>query len=198
MPEALRAIKSLGRLSASTVRAELSYYIELKAMGFSISGLLKRLLVGRRPTNAEQPSYRDYVARPMLQIEPFHEFSWKDESILVLGHEHGLSALAKDLSALGASVSFRFLTQLQDLYLLPLEQYSMVIMTDGSDGQQFEVVDVGGILRRADPELTLVWASEQFRLSMVADAADDRFCDIQLALPTSPIHLETFLRSTCP
>jgi hypothetical protein len=167
-------------------------------MGFSMSGFLERFLVGRRSANAEQPSYRDCVARPMLQNEPFREFAWKDESILVLGYEHGLSALAKDLSTLGAAVSFRFLTQLQDIYLLPLEQYSMVIMTDGSDGQQFEVVDVGGILRRADPKLTLVWASQKFRLSMVADAANYRFCDIQLALPTSPVHLENFLRSICP
>lgn len=189
---------SLGKVFAPAVRANPFYYIGLKAMGFSTSKFLKGLFMGRHPATAEQPSYKDHVARPILQADPFREFSWKNENVLILGQENGLSALAKDLSAHGASVSFRFLTQLQDLYQLSLEQYSIAIMTDGSNGQQFDVVDVGGILRRADPKLTVVWASERFRLSMVADAVDDRFCDVQLALPASSVHLEVFLRSSPP
>jgi len=167
-------------------------------MDFSTSKFLKGLLMGRRAATAEQPAYKDHVARPILRADHSREFSWKNENILILGQENGLSALAKDLSAQGASVSCRFLTQLQNLYQLPLEQYSIAIMTDGSNGQQFDVVDVGGILRRADPKLTVVWASERFRLSMVADAVDDQFCNVQLALPALPVHLEVFLRSSPP
>jgi len=130
-----------------------------------------------------------------LQAALFREFSWKNETVLILGSENGLFSLAKDISAHGASVSFRFLTQLQDLYQLPLEQYSIVIMTDGSNGQQFDVIDVGGILRRADPKLTVVWASERFRFSMMANAVDNKFYNVQLTLPASSAHLEVFLRN---
>ena len=113
-----------------------------------------------------------------------------------MGKDKGIYDLAKGISALGASVSFRFLTQLQELYHRPLEQYSTIIMTDKSDGQPCDVIDVGGILRRADSNLRLVWASEQFKLSAVATTMDGRFCDVQLALPASPDHLEIFLRSS--
>jgi hypothetical protein len=188
----------VGKVFAPSVRANPFYYIELKVMDFSTSKFLKGLFMGRRAATAERPSYKNHVARPILQAAPFREFFWKDENVLILGQENGLSALAKDLSAHGASVSFRFLTQLQDLYQLPLEQYSIAIMTDGSNGQQFDVVDVGGILRRADPKLTVVWASERFRLSMVADSVDNKFCNVQLTLPASSAHLEIFLRSSPP
>jgi hypothetical protein len=163
-------------------------------MGFSMSKFLKGLLMGKRAATPERPSYRNHVARPVLQIASFREFSWKNENVLILGPK-GLSALAKDLSAHGASVSIRFLTQLQDLYQLPLEQYSIVIITDGSNGQQFDVVDVGGILRRADPKLTIVWASERFKVSTLAGSMNNKFCNVQLMLPASSAHLEAFLRA---
>ncbi|NHM20614.1 hypothetical protein [Tritonibacter mobilis] len=164
-------------------------------MTFKVSGFIKKLSLSRRPNPAEGPSHRDFVARPILRADHSREFSWKNENVLILGQETGLHDLAKGISALGASVSFRFLMQLQELYQLPLEQYSTIIMTDRSDGQQCDVIDVGGILRRADSNLRLVWASKQFKLSAVATTADGRFCDVQLALPASPSHLELFLRS---
>lgn len=137
----------------------------------------------RRPGPTEGPSLRNYVARPVLRADVLREFSWENENILILGRETGLHDLAKELASLGASVSFRFLTQLQELYQLPLEHYSTIIMSDRSDGKQCDVIDVGGILRRADSNLRLVWASEQFKFSAVATTMDGRFCDIQLALP---------------
>lgn len=160
-----------------------------------VSGFIKKLSMSRRPNPAEGPSHRDFVARPILRADHSREFSWKNENVLILGQETGLHDLAKGISALGASVSFRFLMQLQELYQLPLEQYSTIIMTDRSDGQQCDVIEVGGILRRADSNLRLVWASKQFKLSAVATTAAGRFCDVQLALPASPSHLELFLRS---
>ena len=164
-------------------------------MTFKVSGFIKKLSTSRRPNPAEGPSHRDFLARPVLRADHSREFSWKNENILILGRETGLHDLAKELASLGASVSFRFLTQLQELYQLPLEQYSTIIMSDRSDGQQCDVIDIGGVLRRADSNLRLVWASEQFKLSAVATTMDGRFCDVQLALPASPAHLEIFLKS---
>lgn len=161
-----------------------------------VSRFLKGIFTGRQPASAGQRSYNDHVTRPIVQDFYPQEFSWKNESVLILGPDNGLFALAKSLSAQGASVSFYALTQLQDLYQLPLEHYSIAIMTDGSSGQQFDVIDIGGILRRTDPKLTVVWASEQFRFSMVSNAINTRFCDVQLTLPASPAHLEIFLRSS--
>jgi hypothetical protein len=164
-------------------------------MVFRFSDFIEKLLMRRKPGPTKGPSHRNYVARPVLRANVLREFSWENENILILGRETGLHDLAKELASLGASVSFRFLTQLQELYQLPLEQYSTIIMSDRFDGQQCNVIDVGGILRRADSNLRLVWASEQFKLSAVATTMDGRFCDVQLALPASPAHLEVFLRS---
>lgn len=164
-------------------------------MVFRVSEFIKKLLMRRKPGHSEGPFHRSYVARPVLRANVVWEFSWENENILILGQESGLHDLAKELASLGASVSFRFLTQLQELYQLPLEQYSTIIMSDRSGFQQCEVIDVGGILRRADSNLRLVWASKQFKLSAVAATMNGRFCDVQLALPAVPAHLEVFLKS---
>jgi len=144
-------------------------------MVFRFSDFIEKLLMRRKPGPTKGPSHRNYVARPVLRANVLREFSWENENILILGRETGLHDLAKELASLGASVSFRFLTQLQELYQLPLEQYSTIIMSDRFDGQQCNVIDVGGILRRADSNLRLVWASEQFKLSAVATTMDGRF-----------------------
>jgi hypothetical protein len=86
------------------------------------------------------------------------------------------------------------LTRLQDIYSLPLEQYTMAILPSGWDGLEFDVVDIGGILRRADQSMVLVWASEDFVLSQVADDEMRKFCDIALSLPAPAENLELFLR----
>ena len=140
------------------------------------------------------PPLRDHVPRPIMPHQATSGFSWRNQNILFLGQDGEIFRLAKSLADSGAGVSFRSLAFLQDVYSLPLEQYSMIIMTSGFEGQDFDVVDVGGILRRADSDITLVWASELFKLSLVADATTNRFCDIQLALPTTPNHLENFMR----
>lgn len=140
------------------------------------------------------PLGRDYVTRPIMHDQATSGFSWCNQNILFLGQDGEMFELAKSLADSGAGISFRSLAFLQDVYSLPLEQYSMVIMASGFEGQDFDVVDVGGILRRADTGITLVWASELFKLSLVADATTNRFCDIQLALPTTPNHLENFMR----
>ena len=150
-------------------------------MGFRVSGFIEKLLMRRKLGPTEGTFHRNYVVRPVLRANVLREFSWENENILILGRETGLHDLAKELASLGASVSFCFLTQLQELYQLPLEQYSTIIMSDRSDAQQCDVIDVGGILIRADSNLRLVWASEQFKLSAVATTMDGRFCDVQLA-----------------
>lgn len=72
----------------------------------------------------------------------------------------------------------------------------MAIFPSAWGGLEFDVVDIGGILRRADQAMVLVWASEDFLLSQVADEETRRFCDIALSLPASAESLELFLRPT--
>jgi len=162
-----------------------------------ISGVLQ--LLGRYfkgwGRSASRDALRQHpVARPIPTSRCFQDFSWASESILILGQEKSFFALAKSLSDMGATVSFRFLVNLQQLYQLPLEQYTIAIMVDGDADQQFDVIDVGGILKRADAGLSLFWASEQFKMSSISDTVTDRFCDVLLALPSSPEALENFLR----
>ena len=157
---------------------------------FGLFGVLK----GNTPPLTDRISHKNHIARPVLRHTPKVSSFWECENILILGQSDGLFDLSKDLAACGASVSFRFLTALQDLYHLPLEQYTMAIMTSGAKGQEFDVIDVGGILRRADPDLTLVWVSELFKMSVVASTTTHAFCDLQLALPSSGDHMEALLR----
>lgn len=121
-------------------------------------------------------------------------FDWSSETALVLGQGRNIFSLAKELSSRGAGVSFQFLTSLEQLYQLPLEHYTMVILDSGGSDQSFDVLDVGGILKRSNMDLTVFWASDQFKMSSVSDAATNAFCDVLLALPASPKHLELFLR----
>lgn len=142
--------------------------------------------------------YRAPVARPVVTPQSPSTFAWAQESVLVLGLGDDLVDLAKGLADRGASVSFRSLPTVQDVYQLPLEQFSMVLMDDGSIGQPFDVIDIGGILRRADRSLVLVWASPAFTLSVTADQTTMRFCDILLALPSTPDKLALFLTPINP
>lgn len=87
-------------------------------MVFKVSEFIKKLLMRRDPGPTEGPSHRNHVARPVLRANVIREFSWENENILILGRETGLHDLAKELASLGASVSFCFLTQLQELYQL--------------------------------------------------------------------------------
>jgi hypothetical protein len=142
----------------------------------------------------EEPSYSEHVARPVRSHRDDSQFSWADESVLFLGLGDDLIGLAKGLADRGASVSFRSLTKFQDVYHLPLEKFTIVVMDDGSIEQSFDVIDVGGTLRRSDSALCLVWASSAFTFSEVADQSTKGFCDILLALPSTPDKLALFFR----
>lgn len=153
-----------------------------------------RSLVRPRPDHGPPSEDNNCVARPVVRSASSQPFSWHNEAVLCLGTEVGLQRLGKVLSEAGATVAFRTLTHLQDIYLLPLEQYTMAILPSAWDGLEFDVVDIGGILRRADQSMVLVWASEDFVLSQVADGERRKFCDIALSLPASAENLELFLR----
>lgn len=153
-----------------------------------------RSLVRSTPNHVRSSGDKNCVARPVVRSAASQPFSWRNETVLCLGTEAGLQPLGKALSEAGATVAFRSLTRLQDIYSLPLEQYTMAILPSGWDGLKFDVVDVGGILRRADQAMVLVWASESVVLSQVADEEMRRFCDVALSLPASAEDLELFLR----
>lgn len=142
--------------------------------------------------------YRAPVARPVVPPKSPSTFAWAHESVLILGLGDDLVDLAKGLADRGASISFRSLLTVQDVYQLPLEQFTMVFMDDGSIDQPFDVIDIGGVLRRADRSLVLVWASPGFKLSGTADQTTKRFCDILLALPSTADKLALFLTPTSP
>jgi len=86
------------------------------------------------------------------------------------------------------------LTKFQDVYHLPLEKFTIVVMDDGSIEQSFDVIDIGGTLRRSDSALALIWASSAFTFSEVADHSTKGFYDILLALPSTPDKLALFFR----
>lgn len=135
------------------------------------------------------------VARPDLRKATSRPFSWKNENVIIFGQENGISHLARDIAAHNASVTFHFLLDIADLYRLPLEQYTMAIMTSGSPRQDFDVLDIGGILRRGDPNIKIVWVSTTFTKSEIAGPTWKHFCDLLLALPATAKYLASFFEN---
>jgi hypothetical protein len=133
----------------------------------------------------EDPEIKHCVARPSI-IYP--RCTWSAENILVLtlSDDNNVRSFAKSLCTKGADITFGTLNQLEDIFHFPLEQYTMVIMGTGASEPDINVADIGGFLRRADQDLTLVWASSQFKISIASDSKRRAFCDIQLAVPTLP------------
>ena len=132
----------------------------------------------------------DVIKRPVSLGRSERGFGWHKENILILGTNRDFINLAQSLSNEGAEISFRSLHKLNDLYTVPLEHFTMVIMTSGSSQQDFDVVDVGGILKRADLDIKLVWASPLFSLSSIASEGMTGFCDINLCLPAEAKDLQ--------
>lgn len=133
------------------------------------------------------------AAQPAVTGKSPQPFNWRGENVLFLGTQAGLLNLGRALSGVGASVAFRSLRRLQDIYLLPLEQYTMVILPSDSDGLAFDITDIGGILRRADQVSVLVWTIEDFILSHSADEEMRGVDDIVLSLPATAKDLELLL-----
>lgn len=135
--------------------------------------------------SGQDPETKDCVARPTTV---FPRCTWSAENILVLNlsDDDAVDAFANSLCQKGADISYSVLDRLEDIFHLPLEQYTMVIMGTGVSEPDIDVADIGGILRRADHDLTLVWASSQFKITIASDAKRRGFCDIQLAVPTLP------------
>ena len=145
---------------------------------------------------SDGPPYQDgsRIARSVVNEAETQPFSWHRESVLVLSLEAGIMDLGRALSAQGASVAFRHLTHLRDIYLMPLEHYTIVLLPTQWGGLECDITDIGGILRRADYELILVWASDQFALSHLADDTMQGYSDIALSLPATAEQLELFLQ----
>lgn len=145
-------------------------------------------VINQRPKKVgdiEGPEIKNWVARPTTV---YPRFTWSAENILVLilSDDNDVSSFAKSLCTKGADINFGTLNQLEDIFHFPLEQYTMVILGTGVSEPDINVADIGGVLRRADHDLTLVWASSQFKISVASDSKRRAFCDIQLAVPTSP------------
>ena len=154
--------------------------------------------VWHRVVGADSPDRSPYqdgarIARPVVNAAETRPFSWRNESVLVLSLEPGIMDLARALSAQGASVAFRPPTHLRDIYLMPLEHYTIVLLPTQWDGLDCDITDIGGLVRRADDNLILVWASERFALSHLADDTMQRYCDIALSLPATAEQLALFL-----
>jgi hypothetical protein len=129
------------------------------------------------------------VARPQSLLSRAMDTPWATENVVVLGEMEGLLDATRILHAKGAHVEFRLAITLQHLYQLPLEQYSTVIMGTAPTDAHLDVMDIGGIIRRADPSIRLIWASTLFKVPQVADEALRPFCDTTLNLPCSEVDL---------
>jgi len=123
------------------------------------------------------------------------ELLWSTQNILFLGllDNAALVDLASQLSDQGASVDFQPLTHLQQIYRVPLEQYSIVIIVDEGSNPIFDVSSLGKILRHADLDLIIVWASDSYPLSHVTNKSSETFCDVMLALPATAEDLSRLL-----
>lgn len=132
---------------------------------------------------------RGNVARPQSLLDRTTDGPWSMENVVVLGEAEELMDAARILHVNGAHIEFHLSTTLQDLYQLPLEQYSTVIMGPTRSDAQLDVMDIGGIIRRADSSIRLIWASNLFEVPQVADEALHPFCDMVLNLPCSEVDL---------
>lgn len=129
------------------------------------------------------------IARPQSLLGRVVDTPWAMENIVVLGEMRELLDVSRILHAKGAHVEFRQAITLQHLYQIPLEQYSTVIMCTTPTDAQLDVIDIGGIIRRADPSIRLIWASTLFKVPQVVDEALRPFCDTTLNLPCSEADL---------
>lgn len=69
-------------------------------------------------------------------------------------------------------------------------------MTDTNVAETFDIMDIGGIIRRADPSIRLVWASTTFSAPQIVDIALRPFCDVTLNMPCSEADLTFALEMT--
>jgi len=143
------------------------------------------------------PSDKDCVSRPRASSKKDNsqDGDWKSEVILILGHNKIMQELASRISYLGASVDFQCLECLQDLYKIPLEQYTLLIITDKPFSWNCNVLEVIEFLGRLDERLVVVWASETFEFSSVSRMMNGRVQLIELALPVCVGMLTRILRS---
>jgi hypothetical protein len=120
------------------------------------------------------------VARPQSLWSRDMDNPWAAESILILGDDPRVRGTAQILSRNGAHVEFKTMVTLQCLYQIPLEHFSVVIMTDTNVAETFDVMDIGGIIRRTDPSIRLVWASTTLPAPQIVDKILRPFCDATL------------------
>lgn len=118
---------------------------------------------------------------------------WEKESVLVLGtpskHLMPLLREARDEQAL---ISFYFNATVEQVYTLPIEQYSMALLCLSNEHVGGDTYDVGRLLRRSDQTMRIVLASEHFPLSSTPSIQRYAFADVLLALPSSAAHLAKF------
>ena len=129
------------------------------------------------------------VARPLSLWSRDMDNPWAAESILILGDDPRVRGIAQILSRNGAHVEFKTMVTLQCLYQIPLEHFSVVIMTDTNVAETFDVMDIGGIIRRTDPSIRLVWASTTFPAPQIVDKVLRPFCDVALNMHCSEVDL---------
>ena len=148
---------------------------------------IKRLLtLLRNQSDSSRTTSREFncVARPVHNVANSKLNTLASETVLFLCADAPFLDLARSMKEHGATVLFKSLWELRDIYALPLEQYTMVVLPEDLSGRDFDIIDISGVLRRTDPDIVLIWASTNFSSSNVTDDHLNRFCDIVLALPT--------------
>lgn len=157
----------------------------MHALARKIANIFGTKQHSRNTWSIHDPELRHCVARPST-VYPRCAWSAENILVLILSKDNDVESFAKSLSKKGADVSFEVISKMEDIFYLPLEQYTMVIMGTGASEPDIHVADIGGVLRRADHSLTLVWASSQFKISIASDSKRHNFCDIQFSVPTLP------------
>lgn len=122
---------------------------------------------------------------------------WESESILVLGAPNtDLLDLSQELRESQALVSPHFGFSIEQVYTLPIEQYSMALLSSVGPHVGEDVCQIGRMLRRAEETIKIVLASQCFALSSTPSIQQFAFADVLLALPSSAASLSLFFEHT--
>lgn len=112
------------------------------------------------------------------------------QNILLLGQHFELSSLASALLEKGAIVQEQALESVSDIYHLPIEQFTMVVVSIETDAQLHSAREISNLLQLADPTILIVFASQSVPLPVVSGGQGTKSYDVLLSLSEQRTNLD--------
>lgn len=126
----------------------------------------------------------------MTGVSSNHNNPWLYQNILLLGQSFELSGLASSLLERGALVQAQVLEKASDLYHLPIEQFTMVIVSTETDAQLHLGREISSLLQLADPTILIVFASQSVPLQVISGGQGVKSYDVLLSLSEKKTNLD--------